>query len=365
MKKVIFTMIALFSVMFGNSAFAQTTVESSKFFDNWSIGLNGGVVTPLHNSPFWGDMRGVVGLEARKDITPVIGLGVEGEWSVNTSSWTNVRSYTAFDHQLLGVFMTGNLNNLFVGYRGTPRLCEVETNIGIGWLHGYESNKSIAPYNSWYTKFGANLNFNLGETKAWTLSLKPAIVYDMQVGNKTQFNINQAYLQVLVGVTYHFKNSNGTHSFSLCDKRYTQAEWDCLNEEINALRNRPVEVVEVEKIVVNEVTVDNTVLNNAIGFKLNSAEILPTAYASLENVATWLKEHPDTQVDVVGHSSAAEGSAEYNEQLSIRRGESVKETLVNEFGVNTNQLTVVGKGSSVQPYSSNDWNRVVTFQIVQ
>lgn len=33
--------------------------------------------------------------------------------------------------------------------------------------------------NSMSTKLGLNFNFNLGESKAWTLALKPALVYDM------------------------------------------------------------------------------------------------------------------------------------------------------------------------------------------
>ena len=33
--------------------------------------------------------------------------------------------------------------------------------------------------NSMSSKLGLNFNFNLGEEKAWTLGLKPALVYDM------------------------------------------------------------------------------------------------------------------------------------------------------------------------------------------
>lgn len=367
MKKFITFIVALVCAITSTTMSAQPTVEGSKFFDNWSIGLDGGVVTPLNHGSFFGNMRGVAGLEVRKEITPVIGLGLEGQWSVNTSSWYGYHSHTAFDHQLVGAFITGNLNNLFAGYRGNRRLFEVETQIGLGWLHSYESNEDIQPYNSWYTKWGMNLNFNLGKAKAWTLSLKPAVVYDMNVNGKTQFNINRGAFELLVGVTYHFKNSNGSHSFKICDKKYTQAEWDNLNEELNALRNRPIEIaeriVEVEKVVTNEVVVDNTGLNNAIGFTLNSSKVASTEYASLENVANWIKSNPNAKVDVIGFASALEGTEDYNLKLSKERAESVKSILVNTFNVNPDQLNVVAKGVKEQPFKDNSWNRVVTFSV--
>lgn len=368
MRKVVFMMVALISAVIGTSAVAQTTVEGSKFFDNWSVGLKGGAVTPLHNADFWNDMRGVVGIELHKNITPVVGFGVEGQWSVNTSSWARaVHSPTAFDHQLVGAYVTGNLMNLFGGYKGTPRVFEVVANVGLGWLHGYNHNAPV--YNSWYTKFGPDLNFNLGKSKSWTLSLKPAIIYDMTGNGRTSFNINRGYLEVQAGVTYHFKNSNGTHHFKVVDNSELYNELAYLNDEVERLRNRTAEVQIVEKVVVNEVVTEvvkeNTVISNAVGFNLNSFEILPTSYASLENVAAYLNENPNVNVNVVGYASAAEGSQEYNLELSAKRSQSVKDALVNKFNINPARLNVVAKGADVQPFKENNWNRTVVFEVQQ
>ena len=62
------------------SAQAQVTVQGSKFSDNWSLGLKGGAVTPAKGHSFWQNCRGIFGLELKKQITPVFGLGIEGEW---------------------------------------------------------------------------------------------------------------------------------------------------------------------------------------------------------------------------------------------------------------------------------------------
>ena len=137
MKKVILlTAIALSSLC----ASAQTTVAGSKFTDNWSFTLKGGAVLSskaVGSHGFWKDGRGVVGAELRKQITPVLGLGAEGEWSINTSSWYPVKSANVFDHQYVGVFGALNLSNAFAGYAGMPRVFEMELVAGTGWLHAY------------------------------------------------------------------------------------------------------------------------------------------------------------------------------------------------------------------------------------
>jgi outer membrane protein OmpA-like peptidoglycan-associated protein len=340
------------------------TVENAKFTDNWSVELKGGAATPLSHSAFWGDMRGVIGLDLKKEITPVVGVGIEGEWSVNTSGiCRNVHSSNVFDHQLVGAFGTINFMNLFGGYKGTPRVFEIEGVAGLGWLHTYMTGDG--DNNGWYNKFGANLNFNLGESRAWTIGVKPAVVFDMEkLNGSDNHNVNRAYLELLAGVTYHFKNSNGKHHFTLCDKVATQAEVDALNDEINNLRQRLANTPEkvVEEVVTNNNVVEKTVLNNTIGFNLNSSKVSENQYTTLASIAQWMNENPNENVDVIGYADKATGTEDYNQKLSEKRAQNVKDILVNKFGVSESRLTAKGLGSSEQPYDSNNWNRVVIFK---
>lgn len=354
------------------------TVENSKFFDNWSLGIKGGGVAPLEGQ---GNMKGVVGLNLQKNITPVWGLGVEGQWSINTSSWNRfMHSTTAFDHQMVGVYSTTNLMNLFGGYEGTPRVFEIDIELGVGWLHAFVNNHKAlfetlgaSTFNSWYTKFGPNLNFNLGKNKAWTIGLKPAFVYNMKYPNSTGYNIRHGYFEILAGVTYHFKNKNGTHSFEIHDdtEQLAKIAWltdvnKNMAERIEWLENQPPQVQVVEKVVeVENVVEPITVIGNAIGFKLNSSEILETGFASLENIANILNENPDMKLNVVGFASAKEGTESYNLVLSNHRAENVKNILVKDFNINPDRLNVVAKGATEQPWKENAWNRVVVFQIAE
>ncbi len=158
MKKKILLAATLVAAMSVN---AQKAYEGTAFFDNWYIGLNGGGITPLSHSAFWKNMRGTAGLELGKQVTPVLGVSFQGLTAVNTSY-----SRTAFDALNLSANGKINLNNLFGGYLGEPRLFEVEAIAGIGWGHDF-MNSGYGKDDSYMTsRFGASLNFNVGEQKA-------------------------------------------------------------------------------------------------------------------------------------------------------------------------------------------------------
>ncbi len=385
MKKIIlFAALAMGAV----ASQAQTTVAGSKFFDNWSFTLKGGMVSPMENVGFFKAARGIAGAELRKQITPIFGLGVEGEWSVNTSSWTGLKSANTFDHQYVGVFGTFNFMNAFAGYTGAPRVFELEAVAGTGWLHAYYPHTVAEDGNSWATKVGLNFNFNLGEAKAWTISLKPAILWNMNhhgiesnvLGYAANYDSNNAVVELEAGVTYHFGNSNGTHHFTLV-RPYDQAEVDALNAQINALRadldacgvNNAALLAQIADLqaqldacnrrpaAVEKVVKD---LNNIryVFFNISSAVIQPNQQPNVAMVADAMKDNKAT-VTVDGYASK-DGSLAFNEKLAQRRADAVKKELVNRYGIAADRINAQGKGIG-DLFSENDWNRVAVCTVNQ
>lgn len=165
------SIILLALILGGLTANAQSVVEGTKVTDNWSVEVNAGAITPLTHSAFFKSMRPAFGVGVSKQLTPIFGLGFQGMGYINTTP--SKTSFDASDVSLLGKV---NLMNLFAGYKGEPRLFEVEAVAGMGWLHYYVNGDG--DQNTWSTRLGLNFNFNLGESKAWTLGIKPAIVYD-------------------------------------------------------------------------------------------------------------------------------------------------------------------------------------------
>lgn len=369
MKKIVASLVLCMAVIAAN---AQKAVEGNKFTDNWSVGFNAGGTTPLTHSAFFKNMRAVLGVGLDKQVTPVLGLGFEAMTSINTTP-----SRTAFDNTNLSVLGTLNLSNLFGGYAGAPRLFEVETVAGIGWLH-YAVNGESA-LNSMSSKLGLNFNFNLGEEKAWTLAFKPALVYDMSADGTDNvcFNANRAAWEFTAGLKYHFSCSNGKHYFTIV-KPYNQSEIDALNDQINnmrreaddnaaALKNANQKAADLEKalndcknqapkVITETVTNNKKTLESVVTFRQGGTSVESSQTPNVERIATYLKNHKNATVSIKGYASP-EGNADVNARIAKQRAESVKNMLINRYKIAANRITAEGQGVG-NMFEEPDWNRV-------
>ena len=369
MKKIVASLVLCMAVIAAN---AQKAVEGNKFTDNWSVGFNAGGTTPLTHSAFFKNMRAVLGVGLDKQVTPVLGLGFEAMTSINTTP-----SRTAFDNTNLSVLGTLNLSNLFGGYAGAPRLFEVETVAGIGWLHYAVNGES--DLNSMSSKLGLNFNFNLGEEKAWTLAFKPALVYDMSADGTDNvcFNANRAAWEFTAGLKYHFSCSNGKHYFTIV-KPYNQSEIDALNDQINnmrreaddnaaALKNANQKAADLEKalndcknqapkVITETVTNSKKTLESVVTFRQGGTSVESSQTPNVERIATYLKNHKNATVSIKGYASP-EGNADVNARIAKQRAESVKNMLINRYKIAANRITAEGQGVG-NMFEEPDWNRV-------
>ena len=361
MKKFIFMILAAICSIMTVSAQSQSNYcGSSKFFDNVSIGVVGGVETNLND---WNAPHGAVaGIVLNKEISPIFGVTLEGNTNINgLRNWASDASHfhcaNTFDG--LSVYLTPrvNLTNALLGYKGSPRKFELEAVAGPGygfWLHD--------EYNALLVKAGLNLNYNL--SNAFTVTLRPAVVYNLDANN-AHFDTRNAVAQLSAGIVYHFKTSNGTRSFKKA-KLYSQSEVDALNAKIKDLQsNLETANKAVKTNVINTVdtvyTESPSSLGNVVSFTLNSAKVDETQMANLDNAVRILKENPDLKVTLKGYADKNTGSATYNKRLSVRRAEAVKKVIVDKYGIDTDRIDVLGVGDTEQLYNDNNWNRVVIF----
>jgi len=80
-------------------------------------------------------------------------------------------------------------------------------------------------------------------------------------------------------------------------------------------------------------------------FGHDSVDLGPDSLPILEKIADLRRRFPDYVMVIIGHTDAT-GTPEYNQRLSQRRAEAVKEWLVRRYGMNAAQLETSGKGSS-------------------
>ena len=97
-------------------------------------------------------------------------------------------------------------------------------------------------------------------------------------------------------------------------------------------------------------TPDKPVVLEGVNFEYNKAVLLPESVEILNRVATSLLAHPEVNVEVGGHCDS-DGSASYNQRLSQRRADAVREYLI-KMGLPAAQLTARGYGET-QPVADN------------
>lgn len=369
MKKFIAVIVACLTC---SGIYAQRAYEGANLGDNWSIGIHAGVTTPLTHSAFFPNMRATWGLGIGKQLTPFFGMGVEAMTSINTTA-----SKTAFDNTNVSLLTSVNLSNLFAGYWGTPRLFEIETVAGLGWLH-YAQNGD-GDRNSISSKLGLNFNFNLGEVKAWTIGIRPALVYDLNACGERNvgFNANRAAWEITAGLKYHFRCSNGKHHISFA-KLYDQAEVDALNEQVNNLRQTNADQeaeltaanqrnTELEQqladcknqgpvIVTDTITSHKKTLESVVTFRQGGVSVVASQTPNVERIATYLKNHEKATVSIKGYASP-EGKAEVNARIAQQRADAVKSLLVKRYKIAKSRITAEGQGVG-NMFEEPDWNRV-------
>lgn len=338
MKKVVL-MLALSCAMVGASA--QIATENSKLLDNVSVGVDLGVQTPLDfNSVF--PLNTTVGVNLRKDLTPVVGLQLEGVAVLNDNHFSNLK--TTVKATNVGLNGIVNLSNLIGGYKGSPRAFEVSTVTGIGWLHSWNTSE-----NSLTGKTGLDLAFNLGKAKNHSIVLTPAVYWNLHKFCQVSFDKRGAQLGLGVGYVYKFKTSNGTHNFKIHDVGAMTSDITRLQGENEALKGDIADMAKAlkdketlnrrltdrlerrSKVVTNRAVVGNKWV---VQFEKNKSTLTSAAIDELNKI------QPNTVVNVVG-SASPEGKPQHNQRLSEMRAATVSDYLTKR-GVKVNVVKGVG-----------------------
>ena len=369
------------------SASAQTVTES-KTFDNMYFGINTGVSTATKGHHWLQDFRPNLGVRLGRNFTPVFGLAAESNIyfkEVGRKQGGLHKTGTAVNGINTSLFGTVNLTNWVGGYKGEPRCFEVSAVYGLGWGHVFSN---AADYNDnmnmFTSKAGLDFAFNLGKAKAWQLYVEPSMNWALN-GNGyegVKYDINRAMFQVNVGLVYKFKNSNGTHNFTIASGR-DQAEVDALNAQINSLREQNATLTSKDEQNQKNLSAKDAEINNlkkaldecnkrptktatatnlqpTVIFRQGKSVVDPAQVASIELIANYMKNHKDANVEIKGYASP-EGSKELNQRLSEKRAEAVKDILVKKYKISANRLKTTGMGATDKLFEQVEFNRVATF----
>ena len=97
---------------------------------------------------------------------------------------------------------------------------------------------------------------------------------------------------------------------------------------------------------------EGKLITYGITFDVNKADLKPESYGTLKSIADVLTENPGVKVKITGYTDS-DGDDAKNLDLSKRRAESVKNELVNSFGIDASRMLTDGAGES-KPLAAND-----------
>lgn len=88
-----------------------------------------------------------------------------------------------------------------------------------------------------------------------------------------------------------------------------------------------------------------------VEFDFDKAVVKPQYHKEIEKVTDVMKKYPDLNIVVEGHTDNI-GTKKYNEGLSQRRAEAIREVMVKKFGIDSSRIKAMGYGFS-RPIASN------------
>ena len=234
--------------------------------------------------------------------------------------------------------------------------------VGMGYAHRNkmtdDANKVMDRAESLSANFGAQMLFRLSRGVDLVLEGQYTLVdqnWNLEYTPRTRYH---RIPQAMLGLNFNL----GKKEFEVLEPM-DYALLNDLNSQINALRaqnaelaKRPERCPECPPPAVIPPAREN--LQNVVYFRLNSAKIDAHQEINISNTADYAKKH-NLPIKLVGYADRKTGNPDYNKGLSERRARAVAKQLTEKYGVPTNNISIDWRGDEVQPYSVNEWNRVV------
>jgi len=88
-----------------------------------------------------------------------------------------------------------------------------------------------------------------------------------------------------------------------------------------------------------------------VKFDFDKAQVKPESQSDIKNLADFMHQYPQTNTKVEGHTDST-GNDAYNQRLSERRANAVKQVLVNQYGIDPARVGSAGYGKT-RPIADN------------
>lgn len=190
---------------------------------------------------------------------------------------------------------------------------------------GYGENRS-----QWAAQWSAGAGIKFAINDQWDVFLQSTYNYtydDNMDGSPFSMSriklrgMHDAYFFQALGIGFNFGENEGSYRFSKDENQ--------VPEEVKAAVNLAAK---------------------SIQFKTDSDELLTESFAKLDTIVRYLKDYPELDALIEGHTDNT-GDDAYNSELSQKRADAVKKYLTDK-GIDPTRLTPKGYGGT-QPIADN------------
>lgn len=355
-KKILLVFVAL---LFATTIEAQPTPG---FWSNWSVGGNVILTKEFSkvNNSNWAFGEGTnigFGLTARKQLTDHwnfrIIADVPGLFTSDTMKYDRYgKGMIGFGYDFncgLYLFADGGGAILF-GTTGNDDLLKLAADFGVGYK--YDLNE----HNSLFAELGGDVVASFAE-KFYNSNafLKVGYVYNFGL-TKVDKQILEDYILVM-----NTDKAVDTEADSIAKYHKTHCPDTVFAhlEKIDVLTHDNAQYIEQIELKDSIIHVLDSILDNiraesdnfyampfSVEFDNDSYTIKSSQVEKVKQVAYIMNNDTTINYTVCGYCDNT-GSVEYNQKLSVKRAEAVRDMLVNKYGVKESQLTVNGKGKDI------------------
>ena len=360
-----------------DAASLKYSVATNSFWSNWFISADlsyGAFYTNEEkgnkfDKGLFKDFRRNLGASVAigKWFTPGLGLRTKGTgiWGRNVQSEDASKNAIKFMNIQEQVLF--NLSNLFCGYNET-RVWNLIPYAGVGMIRNFDDNlnghaASVGLLNTWklskHVAFNIDLGFNISDDDVF-----PAKT-GFNAGNGGAYGksipTTDRYFTAEVGLTFNLGKATWNKVPDVdAIKALHQSQLDALNAQLadanaenarlnNLLKNQPKpeapKTVTVKEVAAAPVSVFFNIGKSKIASKKD--------LVNLQALAD-LAKNSDKSLVVTGYADSQTGSASFNQTLSEKRANAVKDELIN-MGVAESKIQVVAAGGvdDISPVSYN------------
>lgn len=361
-KRLLFGCLFLASCVLSVAQEQRVKEEGKTLFNpHWFMQLQGGVAHTVGETAFSDLLSPAGALNVGYQFSPVWGVraGVSG-WQAK-GCWAANTDVYKYKHLQGSVDLLADLSAWLCGFN-PERTFNGYAFAGVGLNHAFDNDEANALSTNGYTleylwsgsknlvagRFGLGCNLRLNDRLSINVEGNANFLSD-------KFNSKKAgnsdwQLNALVGFSIRLGKGY---------KKTAPIYYE--PEPVAPVAPAPVQEVvkeEPKTLAAPEQPVKAEPIKIDVFFALNSALVQNDQRDKLNELADYLKQHPDAEVALTGYADVETGNPRINMALSEKRAHNVA-TILRNLGVAPERLHADFKGDAVQPYDTPQKNRVV------